>query len=244
MKPNLATAIANRDAGALARMAQSSTPQKVVNPQAEQLVDVLFRNLKQIFPASVNTIFKNESEELTAKRQWIAAFAENGITTREQLQNGMRHARASDNPFWPAVGQFIKWCKEEDYIALGLPDDDQLYELYREYCKMRGWREMKWPSNACYWMVTKIYSEMRSKSLTDSEVKKLCAKELRIMTARIKSGEKIPEPVQMIEKKHTPTSREESLENIRRLKKLLLKGISDDIFLYQSMERRKYEPKN
>lgn len=218
MKTNLATAIANRDAGALARMAQSSTPQKVVNNHAEQLVDVLFRNLKQIFPASVNTIFKNESEELTAKRQWIAAFAENGITTREQLQNGMRHARASDNPFWPAVGQFIKWCKEEDYVALGLPDEDQLYELYREYCKMRGWREMKWPSNACYWMVTKIYSDMRSKSLTDSEVKKLCAKELRNMTARIKSGENIPAPVLQVEHKITPTSRNKSLSIIASLK--------------------------
>ncbi|MBG3012235.1 DNA replication protein [Proteus mirabilis] len=218
MKTNLATAIANRDAGALARMAQSSTPQKVVNNHAEQLVDVLFRNLKQIFPASVNTIFKNESEELTAKRQWIAAFAENGITTREQLQNGMRHARASDNPFWPAVGQFIKWCKEEDYVALGLPDEDQLYELYRKYCKMRGWREMKWPSNACYWMVTKIYSEMRSKSLTDSEVKRLCAKELRSMTARIKSGEIIPAPALQVEHKITPTSRNKSLSIIANLK--------------------------
>ncbi|MEY0881450.1 replication protein P [Providencia stuartii] len=218
MKTNLATAIANRDAGALARMAQSSTPQKVVNNHAEQLVDLLFRNLKQIFPASVNTIFKNESEELTAKRQWIAAFAENGITTREQLQNGMRHARASDNPFWPAVGQFIKWCKEEDYVALGLPDEDQLYELYREYCKMRGWRKMKWPSNACYWMVTKIYSEMRSKSLTDSEVKKLCAKELRSMTARIKAGETIPAPALQVEHKIIPTSRDKSLSIIAELK--------------------------
>ncbi|EPB1197490.1 replication protein P [Providencia stuartii] len=221
MKTNLATAIANRDAGALARMAQSSTPQKVVNPQAEQLVDVLFRNLKQIFPASVNTIFKNESDELAAKRQWIAAFAENGITTREQLQNGMRHARASDNPFWPAVGQFIKWCKEEDYVALGLPDEDQLHELYREYCKMRGWRKMKWPSNACYWMVTKIYSEMRSKSLTDSEVKKLCAKELRSMTARIKAGETIPAPVKQIPQLHIPTSREKSLEHLASIRKKL-----------------------
>ncbi|EPC2526581.1 replication protein P [Providencia stuartii] len=221
MKTNLATAIANRDAGALARMAQSSTPQKVVNPQAEQLVDVLFRNLKQIFPASVNTIFKNESDELAAKRQWIAAFAENGITTREQLQNGMRHARASDNPFWPAVGQFIKWCKEEDYVALGLPDEEQLYELYREYCKIRGWREMKWPSNACYWMVTKIYSEMRSKSLTDSEVKKLCAKELRSMTARIKSGEAIPAPVKQIPQLHIPTSKERSLEHLASIRKKL-----------------------
>ncbi|HCT4890553.1 TPA: DNA replication protein [Proteus mirabilis] len=221
MKTNLATAIANRDAGTLARMAQSSTPQKVVNPQAEQLVDVLFRNLKQLFPASVNTIFKNESDELAAKRQWIAAFAENGITTREQLQNGMRHARASDNPFWPAVGQFIKWCKEEDYVALGLPDEEQLYELYREYCKMRGWREMKWPSNACYWMVTKIYSEMRSKSLTDSEVKKLCAKELRSMTARIKAGETIPAPVKQIPQLHIPTSKEKSLEHLASIRKKL-----------------------
>ncbi|HBC6054781.1 TPA: DNA replication protein [Proteus mirabilis] len=221
MKTNLATAIANRDTGALARMAQGSTPQKVVNNHAEQLVDVLFRNLKQIFPASVNTIFKNESEELTAKRQWIAAFAENGITTREQLQNGMRHARASDNPFWPAVGQFIKWCKEEDYVALGLPDEEQLYELYREYCKMRGWREMKWPSNACYWMVTKIYSDMRSKSLTDSEVKKLCAKELRSMTARIKSGETIPAPVKQIPQLHIPTSKERSLEHLASIRKKL-----------------------
>ncbi|EOJ8666774.1 DNA replication protein [Providencia stuartii] len=218
MKTNLMAVINNRDAGALARMAQSSTPQKVVNPQAEQLVDVLFRNLKQIFPASVNTIFKNESDELAAKRQWIAAFAENGITTREQLQNGMRHARASDNPFWPAVGQFIKWCKEEDYVALGLPDEDQLYELYREYCKMRGWSKMKWPSNACYWMVTKIYSEMRSRNLTDSEVRKLCASELKVMANKIKSGEKIPDPILQLEGKVTPTKRDKALSIIAELK--------------------------
>ncbi|WP_240090844.1 replication protein P [Proteus mirabilis] len=218
MKTNLMAVINNRDAGALARMSQGDITKKVVNSNAEKMVDSLFKSLKQLFPASVSTVFKNPSDEMDAKRQWIAAFAENGITTREQLQNGMRHARASDNPFWPAVGQFIKWCKEEDYVALGLPDEEQLYELYREYCKMRGWREMKWPSNACYWMVSKIYSEMRSKSLTDSEVKKLCAKELRTMTARIKSGETIPAPVLQVEHKITPTSRNKSLSIIANLK--------------------------
>lgn len=218
MKTNLMAVINNRDAGALARMSQGDITKKVVNSNAEKMVDLLFKSLKQLFPASVSTVFKNANDEMDAKRQWIAAFAENGITTREQLQNGMRHARASDNPFWPAVGQFIKWCKEEDYIALGLPDEDRLYELYREYCKMRGWREMKWPSNACYWMVTKIYSEMRSKGLTDSEVKKLCAKELRNMTARIKSGETIPAPVLQVEHKITPTSRNKSLSIIANLK--------------------------
>lgn len=71
MTPNLATAIANRDASVLVRMTQSSAPQKVVNPQVEQLVDVLFRNLKQIFPAASNTIFRNPDDEQAAKRQWI-----------------------------------------------------------------------------------------------------------------------------------------------------------------------------
>ncbi|HEI9801943.1 TPA: DNA replication protein [Proteus mirabilis] len=221
MKTNLMAVINNRDAGALARMSQGDITKKVVNSNAEKMVDSLFKSLKQLFPASVSTVFKKPSDEMDAKRQWIAAFAENGITTREQLQNGMRHARASDNPFWPAVGQFIKWCKEEDYVALGLPDEEQLYELYREYCKMRGWREMKWPSNACYWMVTKIYSEMRSKSLTDSEVKKLCAKELRSMIARIKSGETIPAPVKQIPQLHIPTSKERSLEHLASIRKKL-----------------------
>ncbi|EPN6881856.1 replication protein P [Providencia rettgeri] len=218
MKPNLATAIANRDAGALARMSQSSTPQKVVNPQAEQLVDVLFRNLKQIFPAAVNTIFKNESDELAAKRQWIAAFAENGITNREQLQNGMRHARASDNPFWPAVGQFIKWCKQEDFTQLGLPTETELYEVFKKYCSERGWRRFNWPSNACYWIVTKVYSEMRSRNLSDSEVIKLCASELKVMANKIKAGEKIADPILQLESAVIPTKRDKALSIIAELK--------------------------
>lgn len=218
MKPNLATAIANRDSGALARMAQSSTPQKVVNPQAEQLVDVLFRNLKQIFPAAVNTIFKNKSDELAAKRQWIAAFAENGITTREQLQNGMRHARASDNPFWPAVGQFIKWCKQEDFTQLGLPTESELYEVFKKYCSERGWRRFNWPSNACYWIVTKVYSEMRSRNLSDSEVIKLCASELKVMANKIKAGEKIADPILQLESTVIPTKRDKALSIIADLK--------------------------
>lgn len=221
MKPNLATAIANRDAGALARMAQSSTPQKVVNSQAEQLVDLLFRNLKQIFPAAANTTFKNPSDELDAKRQWIAAFAENGITTREQLQNGMRHARSSDSPFWPPVGLFIKWCKQEDFLELGLPTEDELFNMFKEYCSIRGWGKFRWSSSACYWMVTKIYSESRNNGLTESEVKKLCSAELLKMATRIKSGEKIPDPKLTIEKTHTPTSKEKSLRYLADIRKKL-----------------------
>ncbi|WP_265524609.1 replication protein P [Providencia rustigianii] len=218
MKSNLVAAINNRDSNALARMSQSQAPQRVINPDAENMVDILFKNLKQIFPAAVNTTFKNPSDELDAKRQWIAAFAENGITTREQLQNGMRHARASDNPFWPAVGQFIKWCKQEDHTALGLPTEDELYDMFKKYCSVRGWQKFNWKSNACYWMVTKIYAEMRNRSLSDVEVRKLCTSELKVMANKIKSGDKIPDPILQLESSVVPTKRGKALSIIADLK--------------------------
>ncbi|HCR3555344.1 TPA: DNA replication protein [Morganella morganii] len=221
MKPNIVTAIANRDAGALARMSQMPARGKVINPEAEQLVDTLFRQLKQVFPAAAQTNLKSPDDERYAKQQWIAAFAENGIRTKEQLSAGMRWARASKTPFWPSPGQFIEGCRENDSIAVGLPDADELYDLFHKYCGMRGWGKMKWPSNACYWMVTKIHSEMQRKNLTDSEVKKLCQKELQKMAVRIKSGEEIPAPAQMIEKKYTPASDEAMLKNLWWVKRQL-----------------------
>lgn len=100
----LMTAIQNRDGEAMARMAGSHDPKNVINIEAENLVDSLFRQLKQIFPAASQTNLKSDSDEKTAKRQWIAAFSENGIRSREQLSAGVRHARASESPFWPSLG--------------------------------------------------------------------------------------------------------------------------------------------
>ncbi|MDT1817634.1 replication protein, partial [Acinetobacter baumannii] len=70
----------------------------VVNISAERLVDALFKQLKQLFPAAEQTNLKTAQQETDAKRQWIAAFAEGGIRTREQVSAGMRHARASESP--------------------------------------------------------------------------------------------------------------------------------------------------
>ncbi|MDE9479605.1 DNA replication protein [Xenorhabdus bovienii] len=230
----LAKVIQDRDGAALAKMAGSvKSPDKVVNDEAERLVDVLFKNLKSVFPAAISTIFKDSSDEVAAKRQWIAAFAENGIRTKEQLSAGMRYARASENPFWPSPGQFVQWCKQGEAIAMGLPTEEDLYGMFRDYCNHRDWRDIEWQSNACYWMVTKIYSDMIRQNLTDSEVRKLCVRELRAMTKRIQAGEKIPEPVVQIEKKHTPTDHYRALENIKDLKKMLAKDIQEDVWWYQ-----------
>lgn len=219
---SLVTAIQQRDGRALQAMSNSAPLQQTqpVREHTAQVFNELFKQLRATFPASMAN-FKDQEDLNEFKRQWTKAFAENNIRTIDQINAGMKIARQQENPFLPAPGQFIQWCKQGESLAVGLPNEDQLYELYREYCKMRGWREMKWPSNACYWMVTKIYSEMRSKSLTDSEVKKLCAKELRIMTARIKSGETIPAPVKQIPQLHIPTSKERSLEHLASIRKKL-----------------------
>ena len=51
MTAQLMTAISNRDGDALARMSAGSTePQRLLDFEAERLVDSLFRQLKQILP--------------------------------------------------------------------------------------------------------------------------------------------------------------------------------------------------
>ncbi|WON77555.1 replication protein P [Serratia sp. UGAL515B_01] len=224
MSQKLVNAIANRDGAALAKIygGQAANLQSIVNPDAEKLVDALFRQLKQVFPAASQTNLRSEADESAAKKQWIAAFAENGIRTKEQLSAGMQHARASESPFWPSPGQFIAWCKQGVIRASGLPDAAGLYDLVMDYAKRRGLyssaEAFPWSSNAAYWMVTKLYSEMRSLNLTESELLKHCGKELTAMSKRIEAGEPIPAPVVQIPKLHMPVSNEKALSKIAEIR--------------------------
>ncbi|EIV7044134.1 phage replication protein [Escherichia coli] len=131
MTPDLYRAIQNRDSEMLSRVAgDSDDGRKVVNADAEKLVDMLFENLMQVFPASTQTNLRTDADIRVAKQQWIAAFAESGITSREQLSAGMQKARSSQSPFWPSPGQFISWCREGSG-ALGVSVDDIMSEYWR-----------------------------------------------------------------------------------------------------------------
>ncbi|SQL06398.1 replication protein P [Escherichia coli] len=160
---NVFTAIQNRDGEALSRMSgyehQYTNNDNVVNMSAERLVDALFKQLKQLFPAAVVTNLKTPEQEVAAKQQWIAAFAEGGIRTREQVSAGMRHARASESPFWPSPGQFIKWCKDSKMV-LGVTIDDVMAEFNR-YSKEKslypgGPERFPWRHPVMYWVVCDI----------------------------------------------------------------------------------------
>ncbi|SFN77705.1 Replication protein P [Izhakiella capsodis] len=206
MSAQLLTAINNRDGAAMARMACGRyEPDKVINSEAEALVDSLFRQLKQIFPAAVSTSLRNEAVEKTTKRQWIVAFAENGIKTREQLSAGVRRARASNSDFWPSPGKFISWCKDSSTI-LGITQNDVMTE-FRKYNSRKGGyttpEQYPWPKPIFYWIVLDMRYAMLQRQLSESEVEKFASRKLDEWSKKVAAGEAIPDPVARLESKNT-----------------------------------------
>ncbi|WP_457626428.1 replication protein P [Parabacteroides goldsteinii] len=133
-----------------------------------------FRAVLATFPASLANRDQNEVNEI--RRQWVLAFRENGITTMEQVNAGMRVARRQNRPFLPSPGQFVAWCREEASVTAGLPNVSELVDMVYEYCRKRGLypdaESYPWKSNAHYWLVTNLYQNMRANALTDAELRR------------------------------------------------------------------------
>ncbi|WP_236345698.1 replication protein P [Enterobacter cancerogenus] len=211
-------------------------------PQAEQTAEIfnaLFSALRAAFPASVHS-FNDQSEFDELRRQWALAFRENGITTMEQVNAGLRAARRQEKPFLPSPGQFVAWCKAEDSAALGLPDQNELVSLVYEYCRNRSRyhdaESYPWPDHditphtvkfrACYWLVTTLYQQMRSAGLSDMELNRRAAEELAKIIKRIRHGEELPEPVARLPVLGgKPLTREQNMLRVQEIReKFGLKG--------------------
>jgi len=145
--------------------------------------------------------------------------------TKQQLLAEMKRTRASGSPFWPSPGEFIQWCKRDDYSAVGLPDEDELYDMVMKYCARRGLYKSPeaypWKSNACFWMVTGLYSTMRAQGLTEQELRVKCRGELGKMAARIRSDEQIPAPRVQLERLYVPVSSKQAQNHVDRIKALI-----------------------
>ncbi|EMW3576721.1 DNA replication protein [Yersinia enterocolitica] len=218
---NVVTAIQNRDGQSLQQMYAAEKPKQQVPEQAAQIFNELFRQLKAAFPALMTSI-KDQSDLNELRRQWVLAFIENGITSIDQVNAGMKIARQQATPFLPSPGQFIAWCKQGATRAAGLPDADELYDMVMDYAKRRDMfssaEAFPWPSNPAYWMVTKLYSQQRVQGLSEQDLRKRCSKELTDMSKRIESGDPIPAPVVQIPKLHIPVSNEKALDHIAELR--------------------------
>ena len=73
-------------------------------------VNELFRELKSCFPAW-GVAIKSKAQQDETKRQWVKAFQENGINTKELVDIGMKEARKQPTDFFPSTGKFVSWCK-------------------------------------------------------------------------------------------------------------------------------------
>jgi len=248
MSMQLIDAVNNRDGALLARMVGGNpAPDKVLGSEAELLVDSLFRQLKQIFPAAASTSLKDEENEKTTKRQWVLAFAENGIRTREQLSAGVRHARASNNDFWPSPGKFISWCKDSSTV-LGVNVQDVMDEFHR-YNREKGYHtggaeKFPWKKPVLYWIVCETRRAMYQRQLSEAEVEKYAAKQLESWAKKVSAGESIPDPIISLEVKRDvmPVSTQPSDDDLKRRcmpNSSVLGSVTPAMWLYEEYKRRK-----
>jgi hypothetical protein len=68
-------------------------------------------------------------------------------------------------------------------------------------------------------MVTGLYTDMRAKGLSDSELRRKASEELLRMVRRVNAGEVIPEPVKQIQKLGgRPLTQEQGLNKIAEIR--------------------------
>ncbi|WP_205952219.1 replication protein P [Pantoea stewartii] len=98
----------------------------------------------------------------------------------------------------------ISWYKDGESGATGLPDENTLYEMVMRYSARRGLynspEAYPWQANAHYWLVTTLYSQMRGRGLSESELRGKCRTELHKMGKRVRAGEYIAPPRHKVEK--------------------------------------------
>jgi hypothetical protein len=101
-----------------------------LNAEAVKVINEAFTELQGIFSAWKQSF--PDAEILGAgKRQFTKALIDNGITMREQLENGLYYARRSGSPYWPDLEKIVEWCRMPAALD-GIPT---AIDSYEEFCK-------------------------------------------------------------------------------------------------------------
>ncbi|MDG6894546.1 replication protein P [Volucribacter amazonae] len=162
-----------------------------IEPKIAMFVDRLFLRLKAIFPAWRNA-FDSEQTYEEAKVYWLEALVNNGITTAEQFKRGLAQAELSTSPFLPSVGQFISWCQDEDYHALGLPNEAELAGRIQQFMGYARYEEhaFRYRSPAEYWLLSTYYRHNWNKpeDVKEMAMRKLLAEAVE----KVKAGFNFP----------------------------------------------------
>ncbi|EOY5727327.1 replication protein P [Enterobacter bugandensis] len=192
---NLAESIRNFDREQARRVAHNMPEQYTEREQTQQVAQIingLFVQLSAAFPASLVNRSQEDVNEI--RRQWVLAFKENGITTLEQVEAGMRMVRRQEHPFLPSPGQFIKWCREGRSV-LGVTTADVMAEYWK-------WRKLvfrypnselyPWPKPVYYHICLELRRRGTDGQLSHKELEREARDILDIWEKRVLAGKPIP----------------------------------------------------
>ncbi|MDA3979552.1 replication protein P [Gallibacterium sp. AGMB14963] len=205
---------------------QTSVGEQVIPPHVAKFVDRLFIRLKAIFPAW-KSAFDSEESYQEAKRLWLEALVNNGVTTAAQFKRGIAQAERKDVPFFPSVGQFIAWCNTENYAELGLPTPDELKHRLNKFRANGGFAEIdrfEFMSDAEYWLITEIANKSIQKSYSEAEELKAMKEALDKMAKRLEKGKVLPKPTRSLPEKVEYLDPEKVKQGWANLKALVARG--------------------
>ena len=180
-------------------MNQVATKQQIntgrVPDQARRMIDKIFENLTASCPILL-TISGEQLEIL--KQQWILSFAENGVKTFDQVKRGMAAARAKTNGYLPSVGEFVAWCNDIDYHALGLPNAEELEQRFKKFMGYAKFdkHQFNYKSNAEYYLLKKLYDNYGKAKWEDCQ--RAMPKVLADVAEKVKAGYEFDEMPKMI----------------------------------------------
>ena len=192
---NIAAQMINFDREQMRRIANNMPEQYDEKPQVQQVAQIIngvFSQLLATFPASLANRDQNELNEI--RRQWVMAFRENGITTMEQVNAGMRVARRQERPFLPSPGQFVAWCKQSGG-ALGITVD----QVITEYWDWRN-RSFEFTSSehfplsqpVLYHICVELRHRSTERQLTHGELAREAGDLLDMWERRVTEGKPVP----------------------------------------------------
>ncbi|HBB9043107.1 TPA: phage replication protein [Escherichia coli] len=192
---NIAAQMINFDREQMRRIANNMPEQYDEKPQVQQVAQIIngvFSQLLATFPASLANRDQNELNEI--RRQWVMAFRENGITTMEQVNAGMRVARRQERPFLPSPGQFVAWCKQSGG-ALGITVDQVITE-YRDWrnrsFEFTSSEHFPWSQPVMYHICVELRHRSTERQLTHGELAREAGDLLDMWERRVTEGKPVP----------------------------------------------------
>lgn len=192
---SIAEQMHNYDREQMSRIAHNLPEQYDEQPQLEQvalIINDVFTRLLAAFPAALVGRDQDELDEI--RRQWVMAFAENGITDLKLVDAGMRVARRQIKPFMPSPGQFVAWCKQE-MRPFGLSVDDVMAEFkqwQRLIFKYPSSEHYPWPQPVLYHICIELRRRSTDGQLSESELKVVAGEVLAYWEKRVDAKQPVP----------------------------------------------------